>query len=224
MWNVYAGRGLLPIAVSVKAKQARLEAVLPDPILIITHDQVQRGLAANCQARSQPYRKVLCVFSRKYVPYPKSLSHTGRALMVMYARKQRLNDGCHDRKGDSQPYQALKYSSKSHPSGGDHRHDKMRDTTDPSPPNKMLRRSDSPENKYGDNTGHSKAKSMHTHRVRERDGAAVMQNSAVQGSCSGILNGTQLFMLHLCLKLCCCASAILVLNEWIVEETFRVQA
>ncbi|XP_009699824.1 PREDICTED: WW domain-containing adapter protein with coiled-coil isoform X2 [Cariama cristata] len=46
----------------------------------------------------------------------------------------------------------------------------MRDTTDPSPPNKMLRRSDSPENKYGDNTGHSKAKSVHTHRVRERDG------------------------------------------------------
>ncbi|XP_065587495.1 WW domain-containing adapter protein with coiled-coil isoform X1 [Cyrtonyx montezumae] len=91
--------------------------------------------------------------------------------MVMYARKQqRLSDGCHDRRGDSQPYQALKYSSKSHPSGGDHRHDKMRDTTDPSPPNKMLRRSDSPENKYGDNTGHSKAKSVHTHRVRERDG------------------------------------------------------
>ncbi|XP_048807929.1 WW domain-containing adapter protein with coiled-coil isoform X6 [Lagopus muta] len=95
--------------------------------------------------------------------------------MVMYARKQqRLSDGCHDRRGDSQPYQALKYSSKSHPSGGDHRHDKMRDTTDPSPPNKMLRRSDSPENKYGDNTGHSKAKSVHTHRVRERDGAAVL--------------------------------------------------
>uniref|UniRef100_A0A8D0HM75 WW domain-containing adapter protein with coiled-coil n=1 Tax=Sphenodon punctatus TaxID=8508 RepID=A0A8D0HM75_SPHPU len=91
--------------------------------------------------------------------------------MVMYARKQqRLNDGCHDRRGDSQPYQTLKYSSKSHPSGGDHRHDKMRDTTDPSPPNKILRRSDSPENKYSDNTGHSKAKSVHTHRVRERDG------------------------------------------------------
>lgn len=69
--------------------------------------------------------------------------------------------------------QALKYSSKSHPSGGDHRHDKMRDTTDPSPPNKMLRRSDSPENKYGDNTGHSKAKSVHTHRVRERDGGEL---------------------------------------------------
>ncbi|XP_074125639.1 WW domain-containing adapter protein with coiled-coil [Sminthopsis crassicaudata] len=91
--------------------------------------------------------------------------------MVMYARKQqRLSDGCHDRRGDSQPYQALKYSSKSHPSSGDHRHEKMRDTTDPSPPNKMLRRSDSPENKYSDSTGHSKAKSLHTHRVRERDG------------------------------------------------------
>ncbi|XP_063778092.1 WW domain-containing adapter protein with coiled-coil isoform X2 [Pseudophryne corroboree] len=88
--------------------------------------------------------------------------------MVMYARKQpRLSDGCHDRR-DSQPYQALKYSSKGHPSSGDHRHDKMRDSTDPSPPNKM-RRSDSPE-KYADSVGHGKAKSMHIHRVRERDG------------------------------------------------------
>nr|XP_031300453.1 WW domain-containing adapter protein with coiled-coil isoform X5 [Camelus dromedarius] len=102
---------------------------------------------------------------------------TGRALMVMYARKTaRLSDGCHDRRGDSQPYQggdvlqALKYSSKSHPSSGDHRHEKMRDAADPSPPNKMLRRSDSPENKYSDSTGHSKAKNVHIHRVRERDG------------------------------------------------------
>ncbi|ETE68214.1 WW domain-containing adapter protein with coiled-coil [Ophiophagus hannah] len=46
----------------------------------------------------------------------------------------------------------------------------MRDATDPSPPNKMLRRSDSPENKYSDNSGHNKAKTIHTHRVRERDG------------------------------------------------------
>uniref|UniRef100_A0A0A0MSR1 WW domain-containing adapter protein with coiled-coil n=2 Tax=Homo sapiens TaxID=9606 RepID=A0A0A0MSR1_HUMAN len=46
----------------------------------------------------------------------------------------------------------------------------MRDAGDPSPPNKMLRRSDSPENKYSDSTGHSKAKNVHTHRVRERDG------------------------------------------------------
>ncbi|XP_044149210.1 WW domain-containing adapter protein with coiled-coil isoform X2 [Bufo gargarizans] len=87
--------------------------------------------------------------------------------MVMYARKQaRLSDGCHDRR-DSQPYQTLKYS-KGHPSSGDHRHDKMRDSTDPSPPNKM-RRSDSPE-KYADSVGHGKAKSVHVHRVRERDG------------------------------------------------------
>ncbi|OCT75565.1 WW domain-containing adapter protein with coiled-coil isoform X2 [Xenopus laevis] len=112
--------------------------------------------------------------------------------MVMYARKQaRLSDGCHDRR-DSQPYQVsptsaaatlaqasactvgpgsetLKYSSKSHPSSSDHRHDKMRDSTDPSPPNKM-RRSNSPENKYIDGAGHGKAKSVHLHRVRERDG------------------------------------------------------
>ncbi|MBZ3883950.1 WW domain-containing adapter protein with coiled-coil [Sciurus carolinensis] len=65
---------------------------------------------------------------------------------------------------------ALKYSSKSHPSSGDHRHEKMRDAADPSPPNKMLRRSDSPENKYSDSTGHNKAKNVHTHRVREREG------------------------------------------------------
>ncbi|PNI61006.1 WAC isoform 10 [Pan troglodytes] len=32
--------------------------------------------------------------------------------MVMYARKQqRLSDGCHDRRGDSQPYQVTGGSS-----------------------------------------------------------------------------------------------------------------
>uniref|UniRef100_A0A8C7K5F9 WW domain containing adaptor with coiled-coil a n=1 Tax=Oncorhynchus kisutch TaxID=8019 RepID=A0A8C7K5F9_ONCKI len=87
----------------------------------------------------------------------------------MYARKQpRLSDGCNDRR-DSQPYQTLKYSSKSHP-GGDHRHDKMRDTADATPPCKMYRRSDSPDNKHIDNSGHSRAKAVHTHRARERDG------------------------------------------------------
>uniref|UniRef100_A0A671YL26 WW domain containing adaptor with coiled-coil a n=1 Tax=Sparus aurata TaxID=8175 RepID=A0A671YL26_SPAAU len=86
----------------------------------------------------------------------------------MYARKQpRLGDGC-DRR-DSQPYQTLKYSSKSHP-GGDHRHEKMRDSSDVTPPCKMLRRSDSPENKHIDSTGHSRAKAVHTHRARDRDG------------------------------------------------------
>ncbi|XP_069770618.1 WW domain-containing adapter protein with coiled-coil isoform X2 [Narcine bancroftii] len=89
--------------------------------------------------------------------------------MVMYARKQpRLNDGCHDRR-ESQPYQTLKYPSKSHASSSDHRHDKTRESGDPSPPCKMLRRSNSPENKHSDSTGH-KSKAVHTHRVRERDG------------------------------------------------------
>ncbi|XP_065098413.1 WW domain-containing adapter protein with coiled-coil isoform X1 [Paramisgurnus dabryanus] len=85
--------------------------------------------------------------------------------MVMYARKQpRLGDGCTDRR-DSQPYQALKYSSKSHP---DHRHEKMRDSNDATPPCKMLRRSDSPENKHTDS--HGKAKATHPHRGRDREG------------------------------------------------------
>ncbi|XP_039517288.1 WW domain-containing adapter protein with coiled-coil isoform X2 [Pimephales promelas] len=87
--------------------------------------------------------------------------------MVMYARKQpRLGDGCTDRR-DSQPYQTLKYSSKSHP---DHRHEKMRDNNDATPPCKMLRRSDSPENKHMDNTGHGRAKAIHPHRGRDREG------------------------------------------------------
>ncbi|XP_055507806.1 WW domain-containing adapter protein with coiled-coil isoform X3 [Leucoraja erinacea] len=89
--------------------------------------------------------------------------------MVMYARKQpRLNDGCHDRR-ESQPYQTLKYPSKSHASSSDHRHDKARESGDPSPPCKMLRRSNSPENKHSDSTGH-KSKTVHSHRARERDG------------------------------------------------------
>ncbi|XP_043085382.1 WW domain-containing adapter protein with coiled-coil isoform X2 [Puntigrus tetrazona] len=87
--------------------------------------------------------------------------------MVMYARKQpRLGDGCTDRR-DSQPYQTLKYSSKSHP---DHRHEKMRDSNDATPPCKMLRRSDSPENKHMDSTGHGRAKAIHPHRGRDREG------------------------------------------------------
>lgn len=65
--------------------------------------------------------------------------------------------------------QTLKYSSKGHP-GGDHRHEKMREASDVTPPCKMLRRSDSPENKHTDGTGHSRAKAVHTHRARDRDG------------------------------------------------------
>lgn len=65
--------------------------------------------------------------------------------------------------------QALKYSSKSHP-GGDHRHEKMRESSDVTPPSKMLRRSDSPENKHIESVGHGRTKTVHTHRARDRDG------------------------------------------------------
>uniref|UniRef100_A0A673MPP8 WW domain-containing adapter protein with coiled-coil n=1 Tax=Sinocyclocheilus rhinocerous TaxID=307959 RepID=A0A673MPP8_9TELE len=61
----------------------------------------------------------------------------------------------------------LKYSSKSHP---DHRHEKMRDSNDATPPCKMLRRSDSPENKHMDSTGHGRAKATNPHRGRDREG------------------------------------------------------
>ncbi|XP_072364488.1 WW domain-containing adapter protein with coiled-coil isoform X3 [Scyliorhinus torazame] len=77
---------------------------------------------------------------------------------------------CHDRR-ESQPYQTLKYPSKSHTSSSDHRHDKTRESGDPSPPCKMLRRSNSPENKHSDSTGH-KSKTVHSHRARERDGTS----------------------------------------------------
>ncbi|XP_072569115.1 WW domain-containing adapter protein with coiled-coil isoform X1 [Paramormyrops kingsleyae] len=89
--------------------------------------------------------------------------------MVMYARKQpRLSDGCNDRR-DPQSYQTLKYPSKSHP-GNDHRHEKMRGDSDPTPPCKVLRRSDSPENRHGDGMSQNRAKAIQSHRVRERDG------------------------------------------------------
>lgn len=69
--------------------------------------------------------------------------------------------------------QTLKYSSKSH-LGGDHRHEKMRDSSDVTPPCKILRRSDSPENKLIESSGHSRAKAVHTHRTRERDGGKAL--------------------------------------------------
>uniref|UniRef100_A0A8B9LAC5 WW domain containing adaptor with coiled-coil a n=1 Tax=Astyanax mexicanus TaxID=7994 RepID=A0A8B9LAC5_ASTMX len=66
-------------------------------------------------------------------------------------------------------FQTLKYSSKSHPSS-DHQHEKMRDSSDATPPCKMLRRSDSPDNKHTESSGHGRAKALHPHRARERDG------------------------------------------------------
>ncbi|KAL0966855.1 hypothetical protein UPYG_G00301000 [Umbra pygmaea] len=85
--------------------------------------------------------------------------------MVMHARKQpRLSDGCNDRR-DSQPYQTHKSQPKSTTI---HRHDKIRDgLSDPTPPYKMLRRSDeSPVNKQSD--GHGKTKTVNT--LRGKDG------------------------------------------------------
>uniref|UniRef100_A0A3B4CAM9 WW domain-containing adapter protein with coiled-coil n=1 Tax=Pygocentrus nattereri TaxID=42514 RepID=A0A3B4CAM9_PYGNA len=66
-------------------------------------------------------------------------------------------------------FQTLKYSSKSHPAG-DHRHEKIRDSSDATPPCKILRRSDSPDNKHTESSGHGRAKALHPHRARERDG------------------------------------------------------
>ncbi|KAI2667352.1 WW domain-containing adapter protein with coiled-coil [Labeo rohita] len=45
----------------------------------------------------------------------------------------------------------------------------MRDSSDSTPPTKMLRRSDSPDNKHSDGTGHIQTKALHVHRTRERD-------------------------------------------------------
>ncbi|XP_056598683.1 WW domain containing adaptor with coiled-coil b isoform X1 [Triplophysa dalaica] len=88
--------------------------------------------------------------------------------MVMHATNpSRLNDGCNDRR-DPQAYQPVKYQSKSH-SANDHRNEKMRDSSDSTPPTKMLRRSDSPDNKHSDVTGHSQTKVLHHHRSRERE-------------------------------------------------------
>ncbi|TRY62431.1 hypothetical protein DNTS_013974 [Danionella cerebrum] len=89
---------------------------------------------------------------------------------------QRLFPECTDRR-DPQAFQSVKYQSKSNP-GNDHRHDKMRDSSDSTPPTKILRRSDSPENKHSDGTGHSQAKTHHVHRPRERDhGVSPQENS-----------------------------------------------
>uniref|UniRef100_A0A673NKM4 WW domain-containing adapter protein with coiled-coil-like n=1 Tax=Sinocyclocheilus rhinocerous TaxID=307959 RepID=A0A673NKM4_9TELE len=99
--------------------------------------------------------------------------------MVMHATNpSRLNDG-----GLCSPslmhciLQSVKYQSKSH-SSNDHRHDKMRDSSDSTPPTKMLRRSDSPDNKHSDGTGHSQTKALHVHRTRERDSGKDMSVSS----------------------------------------------
>ncbi|KAK7945049.1 hypothetical protein WMY93_000777 [Mugilogobius chulae] len=90
--------------------------------------------------------------------------------MVMYARKAiRVGDGCNDRR-DSQSYQTHKSQPKSQ-SSSLHRYDKRDGSSDPTPPYKVLRRSDeSPVSRHGDSTTHSKSKISHA--VRGKNGTS----------------------------------------------------
>ncbi|KAM9439661.1 WW domain containing adaptor with coiled-coil b isoform 4-T4 [Clarias gariepinus] len=94
--------------------------------------------------------------------------------MVMHARKQpRLTDGCNERR-DYQSYQTLKYQSKSH-SANEHRHDKLQNSSDQTPPSKMLRRSDSPDGKRGEGDG----RTPHTHRPKETSTSSSPHENSV---------------------------------------------
>ncbi|XP_034411346.1 WW domain-containing adapter protein with coiled-coil-like isoform X3 [Cyclopterus lumpus] len=98
--------------------------------------------------------------------------------MVMYARKPtRVSDGCNDRR-DSQSYQTHKSQPKSQ-SSSLHRYDKVRDgSSDPTPPFKMLRRSDeSPVSRHGDGTGHGKAKTSQAVRGKNGTSGSPQENS-----------------------------------------------
>nr|XP_043892041.1 WW domain-containing adapter protein with coiled-coil-like isoform X2 [Solea senegalensis] len=113
--------------------------------------------------------------------------------MVMYARKPaRVSDGCNDRK-DSQSYQTHKSQPKSQ-SSSLHRYDKVRDgSVDPTPPYKMLRRSDeSPVSRHTDSTGHGKAKTSHTVRGKNGTSGSPQENSHNNSSHHGSdLHATQ---------------------------------
>ncbi|XP_040911605.1 WW domain-containing adapter protein with coiled-coil-like isoform X3 [Toxotes jaculatrix] len=109
---------------------------------------------------------------------PHTHTHITTALMVMYARKPtRVSDGCNDRR-DPQSYQTHKSQPKSQ-SSSLHRYDKVRDgSSDPTPPYKMLRRSDeSPVSRHGDSTGHGKAKPSHTVRGKNGTSGSPQENS-----------------------------------------------
>ncbi|XP_037643672.1 WW domain-containing adapter protein with coiled-coil-like [Sebastes umbrosus] len=98
--------------------------------------------------------------------------------MVMYARKPtRVSDGCNDRR-DSQSYQTHKSQPKSQ-SSSLHRYDKVRDSSsDPTPPYKMLRRSDeSPVSRHGEGVGHGKAKTSHAVRGKNGTSGSPQENS-----------------------------------------------
>ncbi|KAK2895618.1 hypothetical protein Q8A73_015106 [Channa argus] len=96
----------------------------------------------------------------------------------MYARKPtRVSDGCNDRR-DSQSYQTHKSQPKSQ-SSTLHRYDKARDgSSDPTPPYKMLRRSDeSPVSRHGESAGHGKPKTSHTVRGKNGTSGSPQENS-----------------------------------------------
>lgn len=109
---------------------------------------------------------------------PHTHTHITTALMVMYARKPtRVSDGCNDRR-DSQSYQTHKSQPKSQ-SSSLHRYDKVRDgSSDPTPPYKMLRRSDeSPVSRHGDTGGHGKAKTSHAVRGKNGTSGSPQENT-----------------------------------------------
>lgn len=109
---------------------------------------------------------------------PHTHTHITTALMVMYARKPtRVSDGCNDRR-DSQSYQTHKSQPKSQ-SSSLHRYDKVRDgSSDPTPPYKMLRRSDeSPVSRHGDTGGHGKAKPSHAVRGKNGTSGSPQENT-----------------------------------------------
>uniref|UniRef100_A0A7N8YF62 WW domain-containing adapter protein with coiled-coil-like n=1 Tax=Mastacembelus armatus TaxID=205130 RepID=A0A7N8YF62_9TELE len=84
---------------------------------------------------------------------------------------------CNDRR-DSQSYQTHKSQPKSQ-SSSLHRYEKVRDgSSDPTPPYKMLRRSDeSPVSRHGDNTGHGKTKTSHSVRGKNGTNGSPQENS-----------------------------------------------
>ncbi|KAG7227308.1 hypothetical protein INR49_000312 [Caranx melampygus] len=92
-------------------------------------------------------------------------------------RKLKKRELCNDRR-DSQSYQTHKSQPKSQ-SSSLHRYDKVRDgSSDPTPPYKMLRRSDeSPVSRHGDNTGHGKAKTSHAIRGKNGTSSSPQENS-----------------------------------------------
>ncbi|XP_066514275.1 WW domain-containing adapter protein with coiled-coil-like isoform X1 [Hoplias malabaricus] len=84
---------------------------------------------------------------------------------------------CSDRR-DYQSYQNFKYQSKSHATN-DHRHEKVHNSSDQTPPNKMLRRSDSPDNKQSDGSGHGHTRALHMLRPKESSTSSSPQENSV---------------------------------------------